>query len=335
MSFENQTPTTEISLAASPILRARMHDEAVDDESIVDESVIGTRLVNARSKRPKTRSVRTVCVGTFLLIVSTLCWVGFRASQRVPDFYHAALAVSEESNDEADEQLRQRLDALAGKMRVDDRWELCLTESEINGWLANRLPLEYPNLMPNGASLPRVAIVDNELCVAVRYQYKSIDTVVSGRAAIVAGQDANVMDIEVLSLSAGMLPLPVERFSETVTRVCKRAGLELNWGTDDESRRAKVLIPARHPHYRFPEIRVDAITIANSEVLVSGRVIRGGLAMRPAWLPGQRESFPGQCKSSRSDRDPFRIANESGSLVQASSDVTGIAVASLMSFVLQ
>jgi hypothetical protein len=123
---------------------------------------------------------------------------------------------------------RDALD-LHNQLQQDGRWEACLTQEEINGWLATDLPAKFPLVLPSGVSEPRVAIENGTVHIAVHYQRDGVDTVlsVSGEAYLTA--QPNEIAVRLEQARAGLLPVPLARFLDEITERAARADLPLRW----------------------------------------------------------------------------------------------------------
>src|SRR5436305_1729532 len=106
-------------------------------------------------------------------------WCLFQASRRPPAFYQQAIAAPPANLSEEGERFERTALDLHNQLQHFGRWEACLTQEQVNGWLAIDLPTKFPHALPSGVSEPRIAIEDGKLRIALHYQRGGVDTVLS------------------------------------------------------------------------------------------------------------------------------------------------------------
>jgi hypothetical protein len=147
---------------------------------------------------------------------------------------------------------------------------MCLTQEEINGWLATNLPEKFPQALPPGISNPRIAIEDEKVHLAVRYSRGGVETVlsISGEAYLTA--QPNEIAVRLDRARAGMLPVPLARFLHEITERAAKAGVPLRW---TEVRGAPVAL-LRLPLDRDEDdkrVVLEDIRWRDGQLLVAGR----------------------------------------------------------------
>ncbi|MSR56214.1 MAG: hypothetical protein EXS05_00835 [Planctomycetaceae bacterium] len=128
-----------------------------------------------------------------------------------PGFYRAALQ-SELPPDERREQARQFEKStveLVNDIRHEERWAQEFSEQAVNSWLADELPTRFAEWLPEGVQSPRVKFVPDGLWIAFRTQHGAWSGVISSKARVWVASP-NSLAIEIRSLNAGMLPIPVD-----------------------------------------------------------------------------------------------------------------------------
>ncbi|HMC11503.1 MAG TPA: hypothetical protein VKH44_09445 [Pirellulaceae bacterium] len=171
----------------------------------------------------------SVAAAALALLLALSLWCIYRASQRPPEFYRQALAAPVEVQVEEGQRFERDALDLHNQLLHAGRWEACLTQDEINGWLATDLPAKFPQALPSGVSEPRVAIEDGVVRIAVHYQRGGVDTVlsVSGEAYLTA--QPNEIAVRLEQARAGIVPVPLARFLDEITERAARADLPLRW----------------------------------------------------------------------------------------------------------
>src|SRR5437762_406956 len=104
------------------------------------------------------------------LVVGLSLWCVYQASRRAPVFYQQAIAAPVAAQAEEGERFERAALDLHNQLQHFGRWETCLTQEQVNGWLAIDLPAKFPQALPSGLSEPRIAIDDGVLHIALRYR---------------------------------------------------------------------------------------------------------------------------------------------------------------------
>ena len=145
-------------------------------------------------------------------------WCLYRASQQAPAFYMQALARQPASVRDEGQQFERQALALHNQLASSGDWEIRFTQDEINGWLAGDLPAKFPRALPPGVSEPRIAIIGNELHLAVHYGRGGVDTVVS-LVCLAVLLATNMEDIEADAPPTGPRRRPLTGFKSSKYRV--------------------------------------------------------------------------------------------------------------------
>ena len=114
-----------------------------------------------------------------VIITASVSWWALQRTRVVPDFYERATQQLPADLDSAVARLEQDMVQLQGDAAQLGSWQAVFTDEQINAWLVQQLPREFPNLLPPGVEEPRIIIEDERILVAARYKSQHIDTVVS------------------------------------------------------------------------------------------------------------------------------------------------------------
>lgn len=208
-----------------------------------------------------------VACGVLLVLIAAM-FVLYGASQQVPEFYRQALETDPARRREASDAMLQRATALANDVKKEGRWQGLFTAEQINGWLAVDLVENHPDLLPGDISDPRVAIEPEGLTVAFRFQRGKINTVLSLSADAYL-TEPNVAALRIRKARAGMLPLPLEKVLEYISKAAKRLELKLEWRQADGDPVALISIPPpRDEEDRL--VQIETLRLGKGEVYVSG-----------------------------------------------------------------
>jgi hypothetical protein len=213
--------------------------------------------------------------GVLLILLLTAggiaLFLGYRATQQVPDFYGQAIQLEPEVQQEAGDVLEQHVLQLHNEVRQSGRWEAVFTDQQINGWLAYDLPEKFADVLPPGVSDPRVVIEDRQARIACRYDAKRFRSVISLDLEIHLTEEPNVLAVRIHQARAGLLPLPLKRFLDEITAQAGTADVIVRWSQDDGDPVALVTVPTRHDQYPRREVHLETVELRDGEVYLAGR----------------------------------------------------------------
>lgn len=195
----------------------------------------------------------------------------YQAWRHEPEFYAKALAASPKQQELAGEELEKNVLELRNEVRREGRWEVEFTDAQINGWMAVDLPKDFPDLLPPTVRQPRVAIADDEITLAFRYDDGKMNTVISLGVDVWLTEDPNVVAIRVRKARAGRIPLPLNQFIDKLTRAARHSEIELRWLQEEGDPVALVRVPIEHEIYDSSELRLEGIQLGDGVIRVAGR----------------------------------------------------------------
>jgi hypothetical protein len=201
------------------------------------------------------------------LIVAVWLW---RTTRYVPEFYEAAVQASPPNVTAEVEGLREEFSELRGDASRPGGWNAEFTDDQINAWLIQQLMVDYPSLLPQGVSDPRVVIREGRLLAAARFRNEHFDTVVSVELTAELTPQPNVLAVRLMNLKAGALPLPIGSLIDGLTQEAAKRSLDLRWQSDDTGNVALVTIPSDHPKYPHKPVIVESIRFAEGTLIIEG-----------------------------------------------------------------
>jgi hypothetical protein len=170
-------------------------------------------------------------VAAFFLVVGaagTLLW----ALLRVPDFYvqaSASLPRQPEERKLAAKHLVQETTNLINNIKHAEEWSAIFKERDINSWFLEELRQEkYQDIVPEGVSDPRLAIHEGVLQLGFRVHRKAWSGIVSLRLKPWI-ESENQLAVEIASIHAGIVPIPLEDLLQNLTRKMVEAGWDITW----------------------------------------------------------------------------------------------------------
>lgn len=147
-----------------------------------------------------------------------------------PGFYRAAL-LDEAPPEERQKQARRFVQAtgmLVNGIRNDDEWSQEFTDQEVNSWLADELPVQYAHWLPPEVTAPRVKFENGALWLAFQTRRGAWSGVVSGRVKVWVSAP-NELALEIQSLSAGLVPVPVDDIVGDFVAAMNANGWRMEW----------------------------------------------------------------------------------------------------------
>ncbi len=198
--------------------------------------------------------------------LGTLLW----ALLRVPDFYAKASADvprDHEARKEAAKKMVQHTTNFVNNLQHADEWSATFNQTEVNSWLVEELHQDkYKKMLPEGVSDPRVAIHDGRLRLGFRLKRNGWNGIVSLTLKPWMAEE-NELAIEIESIRAGIVPIPMEDMLHNLTKELVDAGWDVSWnhahGND------VVVINLNRPKADAPVL--DSVALSEGEVQIRGR----------------------------------------------------------------
>jgi hypothetical protein len=194
----------------------------------------------------------------------------YLALRHEPEDYRRALEADPAAMQAGSEELLRQAAALEGAARREGRWEFLVTAEQLNGWLTVDLPKNHPNLLPPEMSDPRVDIKDGVLTVACRYQ-SGISCVLS-LALKPYLAEPNVLGVHIIGARVGMLPAPLGRVVEQISKSAGQLDMKLRWSRgDDGNPVALISLPGNDTKF---QVLLDTIRLEEGKIYVAGTTKR-------------------------------------------------------------
>lgn len=162
----------------------------------------------------------SLLIGVAAGVAGTL-WSLFQA----PAFYSTALRqdVPPDVRKEQAKRFVQSTLQLVNEIKNDDRWSEEFSEEQVNCWLAEELHQQYSEWLPEGVKEPRVQFGKDTLALAFQFDRGFWTGVVSGKLKLwVSGP--NRLAIEIQSVKAGLIPIPLDNVLEELSKELKNVG---------------------------------------------------------------------------------------------------------------
>ena len=232
----------------------------------------------------KRKAIALTALGGALVVAGIAVGLRWAATQG-PDFYEAALAdpPSPAVRERAAREFAEQTAALVQDLRYAATWEQEFSQTQVNAWLVEELPVQYGDRVPKGVTEPRVQFADGLVRIAFRLSNRAFDGVVSLDLRPTV-PEPNRLTIGVESLSAGLLPLSPASFTGDVSKQLDLHGVEHAWRVEDGVHLLDVTIVPTHGDNPV----LEEIAVADERLRIAGHRARpatitmrtGGTAMR-------------------------------------------------------
>ncbi len=215
------------------------------------------------------RKLRLICwiAGPLVLLLGLGLGALYLAFKHVPAFYERALRVDRATLEQGSDELLQRTARLASDLKREDRWELLLTEQQINGFLAVELPRNHPEALPPALRDPRVAIEPD--CIRLGCTYDQAGGPQSVMSVVVQPylQGPDRLALRIAGAWAGALPLPLATLTSYISEAAGREGFHLQWVRTEDDPLALVGLPefVADGH----RVHIDQLRLGRGEIYLS------------------------------------------------------------------
>ncbi|NLE38950.1 MAG: hypothetical protein GX621_13080 [Pirellulaceae bacterium] len=204
------------------------------------------------------------------LAVTSLVGFGFWlfwAARQVPDWYSEAVAVDDSAAlEKASDQMEQRIAELISAFETTGRWEVVITEEQINGWLSHGLPKKHPDALPVGLADPRVKIEPDGVTGAGRVDLETAAGVVSLKVDFYATEE-HCLAARIRKARLGRVPWPLNRVLEEISGAAGRSEVPLAWREVEGDPVAVIRIPLIEGDKR---VLIETLKLDDGKLLVGG-----------------------------------------------------------------
>jgi hypothetical protein len=222
-------------------------------------------------KGSKPRLVAVAVVAGLLL--SGLIWALTHSMQRMPDFYRRCLNVPWEQSVEDGRLFERRLVELSNQMRLDTRWSMVWSASQINGWLAADLPEKFPHALPASIQEPRVAISGDGIQVAFRLESPSLRGIVRIQGDVFATDRENQIAFRISQVKSGILPIPISWWAARLQQSLRGSDIILEWSEIERDPVALITLPVTFSGGEQRHSVLEAIQLSSRGLGISGRTV--------------------------------------------------------------
>ena len=215
----------------------------------------------------------------------------------MPTFYSTALATDPQRLARASDELLEQAAALASRAREAGDWHVVLTAEQLNGWLAVDLMRNHRDLLPAGMYQPRVAIEEDRLLLACRYERAGASTVLTLDVEAYLS-DTNELALRIRKARAGSLPLPLASLLDSISQMARDLELRLQWYHQGGTPLALVRLPSPHEEHG-KHVSINTFQLRPGEIYLAGRTQRESGYSPDDGSPAQTAAEPSASKDTR------------------------------------
>ena len=213
------------------------------------------------------RVVHILLAISILLLAVCLLLLGLL--QSVPQRYQQALDVSEEVHAQHAEELSQILDSIESDIGDRSRLVFNVTQSQLNAWLARELEANPNVSLPVGIRQPRVFITRNGLTLMFTIERSRFSAVISVVLDVRLAEQPNTIEVHLVSVHAGKLPIRIKRVFDEIEGAMARSGIQFQWKSGSQRQVALITIPDElRVHKQSRRVTLTALRFRNEEIEV-------------------------------------------------------------------
>src|SRR4051794_37232802 len=229
-------------------------------------------------------SKRMLIVGLILLVATIpgLVWISLTHQ---PGFYRAMVRLPRAQRaDKAKQFVRQSLQ-LRNDICNEPSWEAVFTDQEVNAWLAEDLVTHFADQLPPEVHEPRVVFEVDRATLAFQLDQGPFSSViwVVARPHV---PEANVLELTLEKIRAGVLPVPADRVLDRITEHARNHGLDVRWRPGIEG---LPIVTIRYtPDSARDDVKLEQIQIQSGQIRLAGRSNHARGVVRAPTLPTRK-----------------------------------------------
>jgi hypothetical protein len=217
-----------------------------------------------------------------------------------PRFYRAMVHVPRERRAREARQFEAQSLQLRNDICNEPAWEAIFSDEEVNAWLAESLVTHFADQLPPEVREPRVVFEVDRVTLAFQLDQNAISSVITvvARPRV---REANVLELTLEKIRAGLLPLPADQSLDRITEHARARGLDARWERVND---LPVAIIRFVPNANRDDVRLEQVQIRRGQIRLAGRSDRArGVVVAPT-LPTRKvlqSKFPRRKTQARGD----------------------------------
>ena len=200
-----------------------------------------------------------------LLVCLLILWL----LQTVPPNYQTALAVENNVHQPHFVALHETVDNIKDDIWHRDKLVFEVSEQQINAWLATEFGSQSNKDLPEGIKQPRIELGKQQQTLYFTIERRRFTVVISIVLEIELGDDPNTVEIRVVSVHAGSLPVSMKRAFDEIESAMDRQGVDFQWKPGTNREVGVVTIPNQiRIKHKQKKISVNKLSIGDGVVEV-------------------------------------------------------------------
>lgn len=230
-------------------------------------------------------SKRALIVGLVLLLATVLPGLAWLSLTHQPGFYRAV--VRRPRGDRAVKARRFMAQSLQLRNDIcnEPTWEAIFTDEEVNAWLAEDLVTHFADQLPPEVHEPRVVFEVDRVTLAFQLDQGPLSSViwVVARPHV---PEANVLELTLEKIRAGVLPVPADQILDRITEHARNHGLDVRWKRGGEG---FPIVTIRYtPDSERDDVKLEQIQIQTGQIRLAGRSNHARGLVRAPTLPTRK-----------------------------------------------
>ncbi len=205
-----------------------------------------------------------------MIVIGLLGWYIYNSAQRAPEFYQTAITLPPDELENEGKQFEARVFELQNSAYEKGRWQATFTELQVNGWLSSDLPEKFPDVIPRGMSNPRIAIENDVIKLAFKFNSRRLKGYVVAKCDAFCCEEQNQVAIRIRSAKAGVAPLPISVCADSITRALRKTGTTTTWTEIDGDPVALITLPDDLTNNEDRRIELESIQLQDGKMVLSG-----------------------------------------------------------------
>ncbi len=213
------------------------------------------------------KSWLAISAGVLVFAAGGIGWLWW-ATQQPPEFYQVAEkqvrdpVVRKKAARKFEEQTRH----LADEIKQSGEWSEEFSDAQINAWLTDEFPQQFAEWIPEGVSDLRIRVTPQAVMIGFRYDEPSEWSGVVSLSARVWVPQPNRLAIQLKTIQAGLLPLPMDAIVQQVVDRAKESGAEIEWKDDAAGKVAIITLAS----VGDGEPQLENVSLSKGRLRVSG-----------------------------------------------------------------
>jgi hypothetical protein len=223
--------------------------------------------------------------GLILLLVVAIPGLIWVSLTHQPGFYRAMVQLPREVRAVKAKRFMAQSLQLRNDICNEPTWEAIFTDQEVNAWLAEDLVTHFADQVPPEVHEPRVVFEVDRVTLAFQLDQGPISSViwVVARPHV---PEANVIELTLEKIRAGVLPVPAEGILDRITAHARNHGFDVRWRRDPEG--FPVATFRYTPDSRRDDVKLEQVQIHRGQIRLAGRSNRARGVVRVLTLPTRK-----------------------------------------------